>query len=185
MKNPESQPEREAAWVERIRQGDEDAFRALFDAYYEPLVVFARLHLPTLEIAEEAVQDVLISIWKRGSDLRLHGALRPYLYGAVRRRCIDYRRRRKKPGRQQLDAATDYAGEDGPEELLREKELRHALQYALEAMPERRRMVFVLSRYQGLTYNEIAAVLGIKKGTVEVQIVRALKFLRERLAPLL
>ena len=185
MKQPGRSAEREAAWVERIGQRDEEAFRALFDAYYEQLVVFARLHLPTLEIAEEVVQDVLLSIWRRGSNWRLHGSLRPYLYGAVRRRCADYTRRSHPTNLHQLEAAETYPSKESTEEALRERELRHALQYALEAMPERRRLVFILSRYQGLTYSEIAAVLGISVGTVEVQIVRALKFLRERLAPLL
>ena len=172
--------------VRLIRDGDVAAFREMFDAFAPSLIRFARQYLGTTELAEETVHDVFLSVWALGPEWEPRGAVRPYLFSAVRNACIDHlRQRQRKPEERSFSESDIFATTEGSYAALRQKELQAAAQRAIEEMPERRRLVFLLSRQQDLTYAEIAAVMGISVNTVEVQIVRALKFLRERLSPML
>ena len=172
-------------WVERIRAGDRQAFNALVETYSRDLIQFARYYVPTLADAEEIVMDVLIALWKRRRTWRLRGALRAYLFGATRLECITWARRRRNQFAALDSAAREQTGGREADERIRADELRRALWRIVETMPERRRMVFLLSRQHELTYAEIAAVLDISVKTVEKHMTLALKTLRDRLAPLL
>ena len=184
MTSPATQPRKEEAWVQQIQAGDLRAFDGLIERYSRDLVKFARLYVQSREVAEEIVVDVFVGMWKQGQRWQLRGALRPYLYGATRKGCFAYLRTRrlKLSDGHAWEGAT---GEGEAEHTLRYKELRRALGQAVAVFPERRRQVFSLSRYHGLTYAEIAAVLGISVKTVEKHMALALKTLRERLAPFL
>ncbi len=127
--------------------------------------------------------DVFISIWRRSQAWRPHGAFRVYLFGATRRRSYDYLRRRRKTV--PLDERLVTRVEGGPWEDIRMDELQRALWGAINAFPPRRREVFVLSRFHGLRYTEIAAILGISVKTVEKHMGLALRQLRKRLGPFL
>ena len=184
MANPASQPRADEAWIRQIQAGDPHAFDRLIERHSRDLVKFAQLYVQSREVAEEVVLDVFVGIWRLGRRWELRGALRPYLYGATRKECFAYLRTRR------LDLADGRAPEraadgGGADQALRYKELRRALAQTVAAFPERRRQVFSLSRYHGLTYAEIAAVLGISVKTVEKHMALALKTLRERLAPFL
>lgn len=181
-------PNEDQELVDRIRQGDHAAFEALFRVYHQDLLRFAHFYVKRLAVAEELVQDIFHNIWQRRRSWKPRGALRSYLYGAVRNHANKYLRGRKVRDRyrtrKQLEADRRIADET-PERELRRKELSEAVRGAIAMLPERRRQVFKLSRQQGLTYAEIAAVLGISENTVEVHMVRALKFLRKRVSDLL
>ena len=173
----------EDEWAERIRGDSYAAFEALFDAYYAELVESASYYVHRKEVAEELVQDVFFNIWDRRHDWHPRGALRTYLYGAVRNHCLMHLRHEKVVQRWRREERHRPRPEaDGPVDRLEYKEFSRAVQQAIEALPERRRLVFTLSRRQGLTYAEIAALLDLSINTVENQMVRALKTLRERLA---
>lgn len=181
-----SQAERDEQWARQIRAGDCRAFEALFREYYEPLCGFAQSQLQDPEAAEDLVQDLLLDLWRRRRQLRPRQSLRAYLFGAVRNQCIKrikHRQVRRRWEREEKQK-TPPRGAD-PEEGFRYRELRRAMQEGVAELPERRRQVYVLSRQHGLTYKEIAAAMDISPKTVESQMVKALKFLRERLGPLL
>ncbi len=176
-------PYGDAEWVSRVQRRDEEAFDRLVEVYYPPLVAFARQHLGAAESARSVVQDVFLKIWRLGDRWQPRGSLRPYLYGAVHHQCIDQKKQaRFRFVHVEADAESLVMPGVGPEDDLRYREMLGVVQRTVARMPERRRLAFVLSRSQGLSHAEIAAVLGIASGTVERHIGMALKTLRERLA---
>lgn len=170
-------------WVERIRSGDEEAFEALFHAFYDRLVEFVRLYAVVTSMAEDLVQNIFLDIWRRREDWYPRGALKAYLYGAARNKALEHlRNRRTARHYSYLLKEEQFVSRDGPEADLRFTELEHAVRRAIEELPERRRLVFKLSRQHDLTYAEIATLLGISVNTVENQMVHAIRFLRRRLS---
>jgi RNA polymerase sigma-70 factor (ECF subfamily) len=171
------------ALLDRIRQGEQSAFDTVFRAHYAPLVGLAEGMLRSRAVAEEIVQDVMLELWKRRESLAIEDSLRAYLFRSTRNRSLNHLRhlRVEREGAPHA-ALPDAAPATAPSTLV-EEELNAALKEAMGALPERCREVFELSRVQGLRYAEIAAVLGISIKTVEGQMGKALRILRERLAP--
>jgi RNA polymerase sigma-70 factor (ECF subfamily) len=111
---------------------------------------------------------------------------RAYLFRAVRNRALNYLRDRKARRAAPLHAARDVPRQDAdPGADLRYGELVAAYHAAVDALPERRRLAFRLSRLYGLTYEEIADVMDVSVNTVRTQMAAALAHLRDRLAPFL
>jgi RNA polymerase sigma-70 factor (ECF subfamily) len=133
--------------------------------------------------AEEVVQDVMLEIWRRRENLEVPQSARAYLLQATRNRTLNHVRRRKieLAGEPRVSAAARPPLQ--ADAFAVEEEIDAALRAAVADLPDRCREVFELSRAQGLTYTEIAELLGISVKTVEAQMGKALRVLRERLAP--
>ena len=174
------------SWVEAVRHGDEAAYEALFRTFYPELHRLALHYTGCAEAAEDLVQDVFLGVWDRRRTWAVTTTLRAYLCGAVRKRAIN-RWERERVRRAWADEAATAPPDPlaDPSERLHGDALYKAVQAWIGALPERRREVFLLSRQHGLTYKEIAAVLGLSEKTVETQMGRALKFLRARLSDFL
>ena len=169
--------------LDRVRQGDEGAFDAIFREHYPSLVRTADAMLHRRDVAEEIVQDVLLALWQRRATLVVEDSLRAYLFRATRNRALNHLRhaaieRKAEPAL----AAVDSPEPPAPAVLVHE-EIDTALRQAVTSLPPRCREVFELSRVHGLRYSEIAATLGISVKTVEAQMGKALRTLRELLAP--
>ncbi len=170
--------------LQRLRQGDESAFDALFRAWYSPLVGFAESLLRERAAAEEVVQDVMLEVWRRRETLVVEESPRAYLLQATRNRALNtIRRRRVEERGEPVLRSTMRESEPPPDAALGESELDQAIGAAVSSLPDRCREVFELSRVHGLRYAEIAERLGISVKTVEAQMGKALKVMRERLAP--
>lgn len=166
----------------RVRVGDERAFDAIFREHYPPLVRCAEAMLHRRDVAEEIVQEVMLALWQRRDSLVVEDSLRAYLFRATRNRALNHIRhlaieRKAEPELSAVEPA-HAAGTDG---LLGE-EMETALRRAVRALPPRCREVFELSRVSGLRYAEIAVTLGISVKTVEAQMGKALRVLREEMA---
>lgn len=172
----------EREWIEGVRQGRPGALEPIFKRHYTDLVFFAESFVKRRDVAEEVVQEVFFSIWRRRTDWRPRGPLKTYLLAAVRKNSLAYLRRRRTEQRHTPEPSVAPLT---PGDALQEKQLKEALRHAVRALPERRRQVFLLSRENGLTYAEIAAVLGLSVKTVETHMTLALKGLRRRLRPFL
>lgn len=169
--------------LERIRAGDEAAFDALFRAWYAPLVQFAERFLRDRDSAEETVQDVMLELWKRRDTLVIQGSPQAYLFQSTRNRALNRLRHLKVENRDEefdTDSLPARATTDAP---AAEGELEDALRRAIDSLPPRCRQVFELNRLQGLKYAEVAQAMGVSVKAVEAHMARALRTLREQLAP--
>jgi RNA polymerase sigma-70 factor, ECF subfamily len=166
-----------------IAAGDRNAFEVLFRSHYRPLCAFAMQYVKDGDKAEDLVQDLFFRLWMDREKTKVTTSLKAYLFQAVRNRCLNAV---KVQGRvRSLNEEAD----DGIDEDVRTEE-EHAeraarVNAAIELLPEERRRVFKMSRHEGLKYQEIAERLGISVKTVENQMGKALKTLREELADLM
>src|SRR6266704_6468157 len=170
----------ERVWADRIRAGDMDAFEALYRAYWQRLYAFAFRYLHSKEDAEEVTQDVFFRIWRGRADWVPAGAVRNYLYLAVRNAALDRLQRaavarRRRVGTAQLVTVAEIQPD------LEAAELAAAVERALADLPPKRSAVCRLRLIDGLSYAEIAHRLAMGEKTVETQLARGLKFLRERI----
>lgn len=168
--------------MQRIHQGDADALDELLRRFWTPLVAYATRLLGDQDRAEDVVQETMLRVWDRRTDWAPGRRLRGFLYQITRNLALN-ERARAKVRRQWADRVRDQPQEPvpTPAEITHQHELRKLLDAAVEALPDRRREVFVLSRYHGHSYPEIADVMGISRQTVANQMSAALEHLRARL----
>ena len=168
-----------------LRNGDEDAFDVIFRTYYARLVHFCEAMLGERAPAEELAQDVMLELWRRRTTLTVETTLQGYLFRAARNRTLNYIRHEKVVQRSAAFTASELVSEAVGDRRMQQDELDAALRSAVATLPPRCREVFELSRSQGLKYSEIATTLGISIKTVEAQMGKALRIVRELMAPYL
>lgn len=170
----------ELTLVRRVCAGDEAAFEQIFRGYYTRLVSFACTNVGSQALAEEMVQEVFLQIWMRREQWVVERSLAAYLFRSVRNRILNARRTLRLETAYATDAArtTEVELSGSSDGELHEAEIGAALAHAIALLPARPRQVFLLSRRQGLSYGEIADVLGIALKTVEMHMGRALAQLR-------
>jgi RNA polymerase sigma-70 factor (ECF subfamily) len=169
--------------LDRLRQGDRDAFDAIFREHYPSAVSVAERISGERAVAEEVGQDVMLELWRRRETVSVDESLRAYIVRAARNRALNYLRHERMKVRTAPHAAGPTVTQPDAPSRLAELEIDAAVREAVDALPERCREVFKLSRGQGLKYAEIAGAMGISVKTVEAQMGKALRTLRERLAP--
>jgi RNA polymerase sigma-70 factor (ECF subfamily) len=170
----------ERAWVDRIRAGDMGTFEALYRRYWERLYGFAFRYLRSKEDAEEIVQEVFFRIWRGRAHWLPAGAVSNYLYLAVRNAARDRLERAAVARRWRAGQV------ETPPEVqsdLDAADLVAAVERALAELPPKRAAVCKLRLIDGLSYAQIADRLGISEKTVETQLARGLKAVRDRIRP--
>jgi RNA polymerase sigma-70 factor, ECF subfamily len=168
-----------------IRDDDSDAFGALLKSYWGPLVTYAARFLTDQSDAEDVVQETFIQVWKRRKEWVPSGSVSGYLYRITRNFALNALRQRqvrRRPEEALAEGTLEYAMPSAPDEDFDSAQLRHEIETAVAALPDRRREVFVLSRYHGLTHREIAQAMDISVQTVSNQMTAALASLRTSLA---
>jgi RNA polymerase sigma-70 factor (ECF subfamily) len=168
--------------LERIRNGDMEAFETVFRAYYQSLCLFSLRYLKRIDLAEEIVQDIFVTIWDKRSSLQFETSLKSYLYRSVHNNSLKYLQHQKvveKHAQHLMDRKEQYYYE--PLNNLQVAEVTKLLENAFASMPQKTREIFSLSRDEGLKYAEIAEKLEISVKTVEAHMGSALKILRENL----
>ncbi len=172
----------ESELLSRLRDGDDDAYSTIFRENYPGIVVSAARLLGERALAEEIAQDVMLELWRRRESLTLSGPVRAYLHSAARNRALNRLRqaRTAQRGEMYVKGPSESPASDSG---VITGELESAVAQALSALSEPQREVFEMSRTRGLRYNEIAELLGISVKSVEARMGRALKQMREHLAP--
>ncbi len=168
--------------IDRIRRGNAAAFEQLFLRYGKGMIIFARRIVKDSDIADNVVQDVFLKVWTHRSTLDPSRNIKTYLYKATRNQAINWLRRKDIERRHAHELHSREDSTMTPEDEWRRKEMRAAIQDAVQQLPERCRLIFSMNRFDRLTYAEIANVLNISVKTVETHMGRALQLLRKRLA---
>jgi RNA polymerase sigma-70 factor, ECF subfamily len=168
--------------LERIRNGDVQAFETVFRAYYQSLCLFSFRYLKRTDLAEEIVQDIFVNIWDKRSSLQLETSLKSYLYRAVHNNSLKYIQHQKVVEKH-ADHLTHRKEQSfsEPQNNLQVEEVTKLQNNSYNSMPQKTREIFELSRNEGLKYAEIAEKLEISVKTVEAHMGSALKVLRENL----
>lgn len=162
---------------------DVNTFEKLYDEYYSPLCLFANKYLHDLDLSRSLVQELFVNLWLKREKLTVQGdSLRFYLYKAVRNKSVDYLRELKK--RVRLSDLSESRLDSSFEDKLEEAELNARLNQSISELPEKCREIFLLCRFEGLKYTQIAEKLNISVKTVEMQMGIALKKIKDKLSDL-
>jgi RNA polymerase sigma-70 factor (ECF subfamily) len=163
----------------RVTEGDQQAFGIIFHHYRRKIYSYA-FHLSGDSAqADELVQEVFLRIWLHRDKLPHILRFDNYLFTIARNQVFDMLKKLAKESdlRRQMAEILDPDAHSVEDQLLsRETELR--LQRALDQLPPRQRLIFTLSRHQGMKHEEIANQLQISRHTVKTHLVQALKTLR-------
>ncbi len=171
----------------------DSAFRELFDRYYAPLVTFASRILSQTDepydLATDVVQNLFVSIYEKRASTILTSSARSFFFTSTRNACLNVLKHQKVMRQYEADAvASDSelaSGTDDADFLIEQSEADAKIAKALGQLPEQCRRIFVMSRMDGLSNQQIADQLEISKRTVETQISNALKTLRKILITVL
>jgi RNA polymerase sigma-70 factor (family 1) len=168
--------------IESLKKGDLFAFDKLFSKYSKKLFYFAKSYLDSKEDAEGLVQEVFLTVWKKRRELKAHLSFNAYLYTVTYNAIRKYFRKKAREKKHLDNFLKDFDEiHDDTTKEIEYNNLRELANKAIEKLPKRRKQIYRLSRHEGLTSEEIANRLHISKKTVENQIHKALKFLREQL----
>jgi RNA polymerase sigma-70 factor (family 1) len=166
--------------IEAMQRGDRQAFAELYDRYWDGLFRVAAQKLASLELAEELVQDLFISLWQRRETLVIAQVDR-YLFSALKFSVIDHIRLQ-----QVHERFVDYylamtSTDTQPEDAMALQDLTRSIEQGLQTLPEKTQQIFRLSRFEHLTIPEIAEQLGISEKVVQYHLGNALRAMRNYL----
>jgi len=158
---------------------DSTEFERLFREYFNALMAFSRRILGNEDDAREVVHQVFVKLWEMRDEIDISTSLKSYLFTSVHNRSLNMIRDRKKFSSEEVP---EIPGEWDVSAQIEALELEEKIQEAIDGLPGRCREIFELNRLNGLRYHEIAVQLEISVKTVENQMSKALRILRDQLA---
>lgn len=163
----------------RISEGEEPAFRQLFEMYRDRLFIFARQIAHSTVDAEEIVQDIFLKLWENRSHLAQVSYPRKYIFTMARNRAVDHLTSLARNKKAMQAIYINIAAANNPtEELLQAQESQQLIYKALAQLPEKKQTIFWLSRRDGLTHQEIAQRMNMSVQTVKNNLTDILKYIR-------
>jgi RNA polymerase sigma-70 factor (family 1) len=165
--------------LERLQQTDPIAFEEIYERYWSTLYRTAYHKLNSKSVAEELVQDLFANLWQKRSTIRITTTLQQYLFGAIRNNVISYVR--KCAVQQKYYSVERPTASNDTEWEIAYNELAKRLDNALDALPEKTKAIFAMSRYEEKTVAQIARQLKFSEKGVEYHLTKALKHLRTHL----
>ncbi|OKS88772.1 RNA polymerase sigma factor [Mucilaginibacter polytrichastri] len=172
----------ESELLQKVAEGDQRAFRILYDRYYQNIYAFS-LHLLKSELlAEEVVQETFLKFWKLGYELNSLINLESYLIAIARNRSLDLLRRNKLEVRADQQRHFDWSeSHNDTEESIILNDTRKILKNAIEKLPPQQKLVYELCHQEGLKYEEAAQRLNLSSFTVQSYMKLALKSVRKHI----
>jgi RNA polymerase sigma-70 factor (family 1) len=169
--------------VKKLKASDHDAFKMIFDRFQQHIFHFLYFKTKDEALAEDMLQEVFLKCWNARHNLDETRSLRNYLYTIADNLVLNHIRHGKVMERHRDESqASETSNLDNPQFILEEKEWHVRLRKAIDDLPEKPRIVFLMSRMEDLSYQEIADRLTLSVKTVESHMTKALKILREKLS---
>jgi RNA polymerase sigma-70 factor, ECF subfamily len=175
--------------IEQINNGNIEAYKSLYDKFYTGLLLYANSIINNIDISKDIVQDIFFKLWEKRKEFTIKYSLKSYLYTTVRNSCMDYLKHLKVEKKYFDHSLAELKEKElnffselftNPDEYDFEKYLKE-IGTVIEDLPEQCRKIFKLSRFEGMKNGEVARHLNLSVRTVDTQIYRALKTLREKL----
>lgn len=150
--------------------------------HFKGLCFFAQNYVKDFDMAKEIVQNSFINLWEKRQSIDTSKSVKTYLTTSIRNKCLNYLRDTKKFNTDIILSDVLFREIDSEQsDKLIEKELNNKINKVINELPEKCKEVFLLNRYEDLKYKEIADKLSISIKTVETQMSKALKHLKEKL----
>lgn len=168
----------------QIREGNKEAFAKMFTMYYESVARFIFRYVKDGDTAEEIAQDLFIHFWENAPRLNITASVKAYLFTSARNFSFNHLKKNKIREKYHELANADTETVALVEEVKStDNQFLILLKQSLDTLPEKCREIFELSKFEGLSYEEIADFLQISKKTVENQLAIALRKIRAWMAP--
>lgn len=165
--------------LQRLKEGDLQAYDAFFLKYYKLLCINALFFLKDEQESKDLVQTFFIEIWERKLYLKMEGEIKGYLYRSVQNRCLN-KLRKQESDQQKADTFSAFTIHNGEEESLPER-YYHSLDQALNELPMQRREAIQMVYLDNKKYQEAADVMGISINSLKTHLKIGLKKLREQI----
>ncbi len=166
--------------LEKVASGSRSAFNELFKKYHRYLVSIAYSYTHDMDISRDLSQEVFLDVWKRREKIEINSSFKSFIRRAVINQSLS-RQKQKKYHAEIGDSSLQVQSDDDSSQKLEYNELQGKIEEIVLALPDRCREVFQLSRYEGKSHKEIASILEISTKTIENQMTKALRTLREGL----
>jgi len=159
-----------------VKQNEHDAFKELYLKYFQMLIRFAWYRVHSVDIAKELVQELFIRVWSSRKSLDPEKSIKAYLYKALSNLIINHLKL-KSSNDISLDNNDDYLEPSKNENIDLQIDIRNAI----DSLPEKMKSVYMLSRYDGFSYDEIAEICNVSKKAVEKRMSKAFVLLRKKI----
>lgn len=168
-----------------LNDTDESAIEKIFKQYYSYICSAVYKIIPDPILTEDLAQDVFYELWRKREKIKINSSLKAYLKRAAINKALNYIRSKKMKFDSDDDDAVINISVSSSENSFEAKELQAIINASIDTLPEKCRIVFMMSRFEEMSYKEIAAELEISIKTVENQISKALKILKKAVNPYL
>jgi RNA polymerase sigma-70 factor (ECF subfamily) len=165
--------------LQLIKLDDKASLEKIYRQYWSKLYIYAFNVLREREICEDIVQEIFVDLWIKRNDVQIYD-INSYLYQSVKHQIFNHFRKSKYK-KQLLMKFNRLNTKYEIEELYEKKELKAIVKNAISKLPQQRKMIFQMSRYEGLSNKEISENLNISLQTVKNQISASLRFIRKSL----
>lgn len=175
----EAKDNSEKLLVSELKNGNEKAFRKLFDLYHQDIYGYSISILKSKEAAEENVQDVFMKVWQNRENLNLEQSFKAYIFTIARNQAFNFLN--KAANEVLLKEEIFYESQKSHEQGdygIREADCKKLRKEAMKQLPPKRKQIFKMSRKKGMSYEEISQELGISINTVKNQMSKALESMR-------
>jgi RNA polymerase sigma-70 factor (ECF subfamily) len=165
--------------IRLLKEDPDTAVTSLFEQYYNEVCRHIYRIFPDQAVCNDIAQSIFMELWQKRRRLDIRTSVGAYLHRMAISRTLNFIRDNRRFQHSDEDEGLSVSfGDTNPLDQLIQAELSEAITGATDLLPERCRLVFALSRYEGMSYKEIAAALEISTKTVENQISKALQLLR-------
>lgn len=166
-----------------VQAGDLSPASEIYDRYSGRIYNFALRFLKNSEAAEDATQEVFVKMIRHASQFQGDAKLSTWLFSITANWCRDFLRKADNKSKESDDVLVTLPApaEQSPDRNLEQRENEERVQRALKALTPEQREAILLSRYQGLSYAEIAQISGCSEGAVKTRVFRAMETLKKAL----